>query len=238
MKNDRLKVKKHFRRWAPSETMQMVPICMALISLFSSLISPLPAEAATIAKPSNFLTINTGLVGYWTFDGPKMISNVADSSGSGNHGYLFGQTATTSVQGKLGQALSFDGSDDKITFSSITTTATFTYCAWIKPNSQVEDYGALFSQAATSGFWYRGSGAGANAGKIDYYFSGDHLNNTSLTNNVWNHICVSNNSGNATFYLNGASDGTVSSAPSFNADTIGHDTNGITFKGSLDDVRI
>jgi len=54
-----------------------------------------------IAKPSNFLALNTGLVGHWTFDGPKMLTNVADSSGRGNNGSLVlgasGNTSTTTV---------------------------------------------------------------------------------------------------------------------------------------------
>src|SRR3989344_3083358 len=82
-------------------------IFFILISIFSSLISPGFANASQygLTIPTN----NLGLVGYWTFDGPKMTSNVADSSGLGNTGYLKGQTSTTTVPGKLGQALSFDG---------------------------------------------------------------------------------------------------------------------------------
>ncbi|MFC1721275.1 hypothetical protein ACFL0K_03425, partial [Patescibacteria group bacterium] len=37
--------------------------------------------------------LSDGLVGHWTFDGPDMVSNVADVSGQGNTGYLNGQTA-------------------------------------------------------------------------------------------------------------------------------------------------
>src|SRR3989344_4887967 len=59
--------------------------------------------------------LNNGLVGHWTFDGPKMLSNVADSCISGNTGYLVHSgSGTTTTAGKLGQALSFDGVDDYV----------------------------------------------------------------------------------------------------------------------------
>jgi hypothetical protein len=65
-------------------------------------------------------TLETGLVGHWTFDGKDMISNVADVSGQGNHGALQGQTSTTTAIGVIGQALSFDGSNDYVDLGQYT----------------------------------------------------------------------------------------------------------------------
>lgn len=75
----------------------------------------------TLQRPSNEL----GLVGWWTMDGKDMLQNVRDRSGQGNTASLYGQTATTTVPGKLGQALSLDGVDDYVaTVGSIDLTGT------------------------------------------------------------------------------------------------------------------
>lgn len=58
-------------------------------------------------------TLENGVVGHWTFDGKDMVPNVRDVSGNANHGVLFSDagtfwsTGTTSVAGRLGQALSW-----------------------------------------------------------------------------------------------------------------------------------
>src|SRR3990167_8880079 len=78
------------------------------------------AQAFTIGKtlPTQ-PDLQTGLVGHWTFDGRDMGPNVRDRSGQGNHGNLVlgatGNTSTTTIPGKLGQALSFDGVNDYVT---------------------------------------------------------------------------------------------------------------------------
>src|SRR3990167_283101 len=77
----------------------------------------------------------SGLVGYWNFDEGSG-ATVADSSGNGNTGTLTnGPTWTT---GKIGQALSFDGSNDYVdagTGSSLNLASSLTVSAWIKPDT-------------------------------------------------------------------------------------------------------
>lgn len=58
--------------------------------------------------------VDTGLKGYWSFNAPDMASTTAyDRSGAGNTGTLTNGPAIT--EGKLGQALDYDGADDYIT---------------------------------------------------------------------------------------------------------------------------
>ena len=85
-----------------------------LISVFAFSVFPLTADAGVIGKPPNYLTVNQGLVGWWTFDGPDMTGGtVWDRSGQGNHGSAIGMaTSTMYAAGKIGQALKFDGVDD------------------------------------------------------------------------------------------------------------------------------
>jgi len=175
------------------------------------------------------------LVGQWKFDeGRGAVAK--DFSGNGNDGNLTSGPVRI-TNGKLGGALQFDGTDDYVSLSLVTGT-TYTYSGWIKPDSQTDSYGSVFSNSSGApGIYYRGSGAGANAGNIDYYVSGSQLSNTALTNGQWQHIALVVTSGGATFYLNGASNGTAASVANFTVDRMGDDVASENFKGYLDDVR-
>ncbi len=71
---------------------------------------------AVATTPPKILT--SGLVGHWTFDGNKInwgANTVTDSSGNGNTGTINNMSTTTSpAQGRIGQALSFDGVNDYV----------------------------------------------------------------------------------------------------------------------------
>jgi len=93
------------------------------------------ASAATIGRPQN----NLGLVGYWDFDIGKNGITAYDRSGQGNHGTLTNMEATTDwVDGKVGQALSFDGVNDYVNAgndSSLNISDKATISAWVKVTS-------------------------------------------------------------------------------------------------------
>ena len=66
----------------------------------------------------NGTSLASGLVGHWTFDGPDITTSITDRSGQGNNGYFIGgATSSAKVSGKLGQALTFDGVDDRMVFT-------------------------------------------------------------------------------------------------------------------------
>src|SRR3989344_1420857 len=245
-------------RWAPSARSQMVPICIALISLFSSLFISTPvAYAGTFNKPTNLLSISTGLVGWWTFDGKNMVSNVADSSGQGNHGNLNGQTSTTTVPGKLGQALSFDGSNDYVALGDVNDLSGsqgVTVSAWVRP-----------SAIGTNGILWRGESSVTKAYSL-FLLSTDEIrfrvtttstgSETSAaldtttspisTLNQWYHIAgiYSDSDDTMRIYVNGSqvvSNGALASGVLSDAafiETIGSSNTSNLFNGSLDDVRI
>ena len=75
-------------------------------------------------------SLTKGLVGYWTFDGKN---GTADASGNKNNG-----TATNGprvTQGKIGQALQFDGVNDYVSVgTNLGNAQTISY--WIKSNNQ------------------------------------------------------------------------------------------------------
>jgi len=83
--------------------------------------------------------LNENLVGHWTFDGPDLISNVADSSSSGNTGYLVQDQGTTTTAGKIGQGIHLDGVSDyvsiddsaSLSFGNGSTDSPFSVSAWV-----------------------------------------------------------------------------------------------------------
>ena len=141
---------------------------------------------------------------------------------------------TTDTAGKIDGADQFDGTDDEISIS-LTVTNTFTMEMWIYTETLGGTWGTLFSgDGDTEGIWYQETND-----RISYYYSGtDHLSTTVVPHDSWQHISIVNNAGSATFYLNGAADGTTTSAPGFDAAFIGNDDLNEAFKGKIDEVRI
>jgi hypothetical protein len=85
----------------------LVLIASALVALCA-----LPdAHASAIISRPLYLGLDQGLVGYWSFEG-KTVSGtrVFDASGTGNYGTM--TNGPTLVNGKLGQAMNFDGTED------------------------------------------------------------------------------------------------------------------------------
>lgn len=77
------------------------------------------------------LTANAELVGYWSFD---EADGVDDLSGNGNDGVIHGKPKV--VDGKLGEALEFNGSTDYVEIPdapAISELEALSMSAWIKP---------------------------------------------------------------------------------------------------------
>ena len=104
---------------------------------------------ATINTPTNFLSLNTGLVGWWTLDGDSInwsTGQVNDLSGSGDTGQINNlPTSTSPVVGKIGQALSFNGVNSYVQSASvISSPSAFTEIGWFK---RMGDSGGINSSA-------------------------------------------------------------------------------------------
>src|SRR3989344_8751523 len=89
------------------------------------------------------INLNDGLVGHWTFDGPDMLwssstAEARDRSGQGNHGNVTGFGMESARQGRIGQALELDGSDDYVSFGDVldfNRADTRTMSAWVKADT-------------------------------------------------------------------------------------------------------
>jgi len=199
-------------------------------------------------------SLDDGLVGHWTFDGGDMISNVADVSGGGNHGSLVlgasGNVATTTVAGKVGQALEFDGVDDYVTVLDGTDPTAYTISLWVKPTAPSSN-NLIVRTSAAGPTTHWSHQLRISGGKFEHYLCcGANPSITGTTNvseGVWYFVVgVAENGGTMRLYVNGTEEGTSVSMENLWADGdrwyIGSNaaTGGLYayFDGTLDDVRI
>lgn len=178
-------------------------------------------------------------------------TNVLDSSGNGYHGTAARNTDTIDAVGKVGGALTFNGTSDVVDCGSqLVGSGSFTIALWVLPHS-LSALGAISQCGGPSpdvgDFVFRlPQDANGHVRLIRWNGTSTNFNawiSTSLhmVQNVWNHcVCVYN--GTTVFlYLNGVGEeGTISIS---GYDTPATNTRigiGITdyFDGLLDDVRI
>ncbi|OGF67898.1 hypothetical protein A2433_00615 [Candidatus Giovannonibacteria bacterium RIFOXYC1_FULL_48_8] len=211
-----------------------------------------------VNKPS-YTGLDSGLVGYWSFDGPDMYNNTAlDRSGQGNNGTL--TNGPKRAIGKIGQALEFDafsGTHSHVQVGDKASldfgTSDFTLSAWIKAKATQDSFPSIIHKGATAGsgspgyWWILSSG-------ISKFFMSNSTNRvesiaiTNLRDNSWHHVSVVvDRDGMTTHYIDGIVDD-ADNLSSYSASDInateefsigGRDTGGsLEFTGLIDDVRI
>ena len=143
---------------------------------------------------------------------------------------------TTGVTGKLGNAWSFDGSNDKVTLTpTFSGKSAFTYSAWINPSSSSNHWGFPF---------YEGSGENPKVGiGIDYYNSNGlayfyvstashsaiSISASNIPKGSWTHVTgvydgSASSSDRLKFYINGSLvSSTLSGTPPTTIPTLGGD---------------
>ncbi len=197
---------------------------------------------------------NSGLVGYWPFDGRNTVwssataASATDVSGYGHTGSSVNMNiATALTTGKLGQALRFDGSNRiSATHSSAlaTNTDTVTIAAWVKRTAS-NTTGTILNhgQAFASGFRLTIGRYLCTTNQIEF-----EKNNVSMecldsfpADTKWHHFVMVADSSGEYLYIDGVltdsnSDSNVMIATASNV-FIGRDDSSAGFDGSIDDVR-
>lgn len=197
--------------------------------------------------------LDRGLVAYYPLDESSSAS-VSDYSDSGNNGAGQGATgtqnlpqSTTNRNGQANGAMNFDGTDDRISISSITNMPmganARTMCAWVKHATANTDYEYIANYGAGStgqkyGLMRFNSGTTPSL----TFHSSDLSSPFSSHVNIWYHICgTSNGSNYHELFINGNREGTL---------TYTHNTTGTAFfigssfgtnnfqNGAIDDVRV
>ena len=202
-------------------------------------------------------------IAHWKFDEGAdttttcnaTISTVYDYSGNANHGtlYLGGSPATSTAwtDGKYGCALQFDGSDDYVQVSGISSINTTsggynTVTFWMKWNGITNVIPFAFQNTNTYDFWiYSNNIIGFNTGYGDCY--GFKPTNLNLSNR-WAHVALLFYNGSYTghnkIYIDGVEQtlsqlsGTARSGKAQTTVEIGRITSGYYYGGLIDDVRI
>ena len=174
-------------------------------------------------------------------------TTVNDSTGNGNTGTLV--NATWSTAGKYGNALSFNGSNARVTINDSTSlhlTTGVTLEAWVNPGSAPTGWRDViykpndnyFLEAGSSNGNVPGSGVSLTNGSEPLAYGG-----AQLTTNTWTHLAMSYDGTTLKIYVNGALvNSTVQSGTivtSTNSLQIGGDNlYGQYFTGLIDEVRI
>ncbi len=227
-------------------------------------------EIASLYKTSYSLVnktpidiVKSGLVGYWPLDGKYMswgTGVVDDVSENGDHGLIVGlSTTTSSVIGKVGQGLKFDGIDDEITVGNIADAlGEMSVAVWFKlAGSLYPPYRPLvvkMDNPTTAAGWGLFIGDLSPYDKVTFLTQdsgGAHWNQytttTGYADGLWHHAVATLTggiNGVITIYIDGVSvplvnggSGTVTSNTTTDPVRIGGNPNR-RFDGSLDEPRI
>jgi hypothetical protein len=187
-------------------------------------------------------TLERGLVGDWTFDGPDFITTVADVSGNNNDGYVYNvATSSAKTKGKLGQAAKFSASNDYIRVPTISISSAISVSAWVKTDNYTS--GALVVKSQVFENWelfLEGSGCGSAGIQWRGADSCSQISASPPTpTDAWHHIVATQTGTSAILYVDGvvAASGSITAIGNTGAPIrIGNDFG--PFNGAIDDVRI
>lgn len=167
-----------------------------------------------IEKTNPVENVESGLVGHWTFDGADISGGTAkDSSANNNDGTISDATA---VIGKLGQAMSFNGTSSHISIANAIS-GIKTVSFWVKPGNVVSK--KIMNVDGTKQLEINGSSnvVATNFPSATIYIDG--VASSAIDSN-WHFVTIVDTSG-----------------VNFSTMDIGHVSGGY-FPGTIDDVRI
>ncbi|MDD5696403.1 MAG: LamG domain-containing protein [Candidatus Pacebacteria bacterium] len=178
-----------------------------------------------VLNASNPNTWTTGLVGYWNFDGPNTTSTdgTRDASGNNNWGAL--ANGVKPIPGISGQALYFDGSNDKVTVADADNldfgTGDFSVECWFKAQNNTltktlveKSNSQSLTDVNNMGWWLYVEAAG----DIRFYIK-DAANNYArpitapiYEDDIWHHVVAKRESNLLSIWVDGISKATANSA--------------------------
>jgi len=174
-----------------------------------------------------------GLVGCWLFNEGGG-NTVFDLSGYGNHGSFIDAPAW--IIGKFGSALSFDGSNDRVSISSLNLGTRNTLALWVKYSTSDTYHTAPLGSGENSRYFF-------NRFPSNFYFK---LNNSYTSHSYsapldeWLFLAWVRDNTDGDLYVNGEYHSTISNSNWDGIDTIIaefgriYDSNDYCFQGSLD----
>src|SRR3989344_4833500 len=204
-------------------------------------------NAATISRPMQSL----GLVGYWSFDVGKGGAKAVDMSGRGNNGTLTNMNTTAAwVGGKIGNALDFDGSNDRISATKLSLgTSNFSFSAWVNLQSQTNLECVFGNDPAAGSFLNNWMVHVANTGVVNLYtVQLSSVTSAAGTSNIyggWHYITTVRNGTTHQVYVDGQLEGTTVGTVRNVTDSVNPEgfslctyVNWSQLKGQVDEARI
>ena len=149
--------------------------------------TPLDSAAARYCVPGDTSTATCQPAGEWLLE-ERSGTSATDSSGNGNTGTL--SNSPTWTRGKIGSALSFNGSNQSVSVAS-TINGVKSVSFWVKPTSTTESMIALTGSARITASGGTISATGFTSPTI--YVNG--VISSTLTANIWQYITVTTGTG-------------------------------------------
>ena len=204
---------------------------------------------ASTAQLQQGTSLASGLVGHWTFDGQYLNTTTStDTSGSGNNGTLTGGPVPT--QGRLGQALGFDGSNDVVVLpnsASLQPTTAITVSAWFNAGSPLGAQRSFVEK--NPGYAIRVSTDSKIYAYLDTTssaWSAMAASTAAITAGQWYHAVLTYTSGQGRLYIDGVQQGATVTSFTGDLEYGGNNpaigaytpTGAGYWLGKIDDVRV
>jgi hypothetical protein len=207
------------------------------------------SAAKTIVNASQNSQLTDGLVGLWSFNGPDLSGTTAyDRSGQGNNGTLVNGPSV--YPGKVGQALSFDGTSASVNLGQPavlqTLNAPMTISSWVRfPTAPVSEHN--YTIIGRGYDWQIEIRSTQRVTLRRWSSYSDVLGISALSATSWHHVVVTvstSGSDNVLIYVNGQLDKTGTMTTPFNTSASNTRISGYIqadidyFNGLIDEVRI
>lgn len=191
--------------------------------------------------------LTRGLVGHWKFDEGKG-SIVRDVSGRDNHGTVMGGAKW--VEGRIGGALQFDGTDDFVSIpneSDFDITGSVTVSAWILVKEFTQAWQGIVTKGDRAWRLHRANqteGVGFATSDLSRGQVGDLAGNKDVADGQWHHVVGMLEGNKRLIFVDGVLDASTNSSPSITVNDfavlIGANAQatGRLFHGLIDDVRV
>ena len=135
-----------------------------------------------------------------------------DLTGNGNNGTLINGVSYSSSDGGY---LNFDGTNDRVDFSSYvqpahTSSTSFTWFIWVYPFETLNNDVIMGNRAVSgSNVWTK-----LTPRRFEWKYPNHLDSGTNVTTNQWQNICITKNGSSFTYYKNGSSIDTMTSTAS------------------------